>query len=505
MGDVGFLRTEMDYIDVGQYAYPALVDWGREGFSDVVVSNIGGELLLFRNLCRKGEVVFGEGEVIEGIEPLMYPCATFVDWNNNGKQDMVLGHREGTVILYMNVGSGNEPRFERGGLARHADGRAVDVGLLSHPCVVDWNNDGKKDLVVGNDPGEVILFLNVGTDSEPVFGEGQRLKDGGGELIMGVHSVFTMADLRGTGKCDLLVGHEDERLRLFGNVGTAEEPAFDDYVEIEDVTVNAEKLAKDDPEARQYWELDGLQFDTEYLGNLAPCVVDWRNRGKLDLLVGNYTGLIYLFESVGEVGQLRFGEGTPLRMGERLLRVAGFATPVVCDWNDDGKKDLVVGDLLGRIHVFLNVGSDGEPVFAEDELVSVGGEPIALGPRAIVEVADLDGDGLDDLIVGNRQGGVYALLNVGSRGEPRFEGVEQLRDKSMIWWQLYSGLECGADLRMWEPVYEGFPRAGQARPMNMVETSCPRVVDIDNDGKGELLISHRYGRVFVYDEIPHHR
>ena len=410
IADARNVQTRSGDLDVGYYAYPELVDWGNTGQLDLVVGNIDGDLILFRNLGRRGEPLFDEGEKIPGIERAMYPCAYFVDWNGDGKKDLILGHRDGTVLLYRNVGSDSEPRFEKHDVARHADGQPVDVGLLSHPVAVDWNNNGTFDLVVGNDPGLVTVFLNVGTETEPIFGEGRHLKDGGGELIMGVHSVFAFSDFNGDGRQDLIVGHEEERLRIFPNVGTPTEPQFDDFEPIEDIVVSRDRLAAGDPEADKFWANEGLLFNTEYLGNLAPCPVDWWNRGRLDMLIGNYTGLFYLFENVAARQAPRFGEGVGLRMGDRLMRVAGFSTPVICDWNNDGRKDIISGDLLGRIHVLLNTGTDEAPTFESDALVSIAGRPVALGPRSIVQVADVTGDGRKDLIVGNRLGAVYFLL-----------------------------------------------------------------------------------------------
>jgi hypothetical protein len=51
----------------------------------------------------------------------------------------------------------------------------IKVGHLV-PQVVDWNNDGKKDMLVGQFSGGTInLYLNIGTDEAPVFGEGEIL------------------------------------------------------------------------------------------------------------------------------------------------------------------------------------------------------------------------------------------------------------------------------------------------------------------------------------------
>jgi hypothetical protein len=54
----------------------------------------------------------------------------------------------------------------------------IKVGHLV-PHVTDWNNDGKKDMLLGQFSGGAIhLYLNIGTDEAPVFGEGELLQAG---------------------------------------------------------------------------------------------------------------------------------------------------------------------------------------------------------------------------------------------------------------------------------------------------------------------------------------
>ncbi len=49
----------------------------------------------------------------------------------------------------------------------------IDVGEYSVPVVYDWNNDGNKDLLVGQNNeghGYVSYYQNIGSNDAPVFG-----------------------------------------------------------------------------------------------------------------------------------------------------------------------------------------------------------------------------------------------------------------------------------------------------------------------------------------------
>ena len=62
------------------------------------------------------------------------------------------------------------------GVYIQSGGGPLAVSSYSAPSVIDWNNDGKKDLLVGQfDKGYVWLFLNQGTDAQPAFGAGTNV------------------------------------------------------------------------------------------------------------------------------------------------------------------------------------------------------------------------------------------------------------------------------------------------------------------------------------------
>jgi len=76
-----------------------------------------------------------------------------------------------------------------------------------------------------------------------------------------------------------------------------------------------------------------------------------------------------------------FSPGSYLRAGDvPILGNNGFSAPEVADWNADGKKDLLVGVYYyGNIFLYLNQGTDEEPVFTEGVYLEADGSPIRVG------------------------------------------------------------------------------------------------------------------------------
>jgi len=59
-------------------------------------------------------------------------------------------------------------------VALEANGGPINVGYGGNasPFVIDWNGDGKQDLLLGQyDGGKVRFYENIGEDSAPVFGD----------------------------------------------------------------------------------------------------------------------------------------------------------------------------------------------------------------------------------------------------------------------------------------------------------------------------------------------
>ncbi len=57
-----------------------------------------------------------------------------------------------------------------------------------------------------------------------------------------------------------------------------------------------------------------------------------------------------------------------------------YSVPCVADLNGDGKKDLLVGYFYnGWVYLYFNSGTDSSPVFTSEEILKAGGSTISVG------------------------------------------------------------------------------------------------------------------------------
>jgi hypothetical protein len=59
-------------------------------------------------------------------------------------------------------------------VAIEANGTPINVGTGGNasPYMVDWNGDGRQDLLLGQySSGKVRFYANIGTNFDPVFGD----------------------------------------------------------------------------------------------------------------------------------------------------------------------------------------------------------------------------------------------------------------------------------------------------------------------------------------------
>jgi len=160
-------------------------------------------------------------------------------------------------------------------------------------------------------------------------------------------------------------------------------------------------------------ELKGLDGQPLNVGAAAHVsAADWTGDGRLDLVIGNIQGEVFLIPHTGSDEPLSFGEARPMEAAGSPVRVGPDAGPHVVDWNGDGKLDLLVGDGGGAVHFYRNVGEEGAPKLARPETLLPGGgamvsesngpaPKVPWGTRLKLHAADWNDDGKLDLLVGD--------------------------------------------------------------------------------------------------------
>lgn len=200
-----------------------------------------------------------------------------MDWNADGRHDLLVGDAEGKVQIYLNTNTNTDPVLSRGRYIRTGESE-LDVGERAAPDVDDWNNDGKKDLLVGNMEGTIRIYINKGTDSEPLFDSFYLLQSGRRDFDIGSRSAPRTVDWNRDGLKDILVGEAEGYVYYLKNVGNNSAPVFE----------RAEKLF--------LYNGDVLRYPVQYARSRL-FVTDWDNDGHADMVLGGSDGKIVLFRS----------------------------------------------------------------------------------------------------------------------------------------------------------------------------------------------------------------
>jgi len=212
-------------IDVGTVARPTFADITGDGYVDLVVGTAEGTLSYFRNNTAVGgapSFIAQQGSTLnpfDGIDVGSLSSPVLADIDGDGDADLVVGGWDGTLKYYRNTGSFTNPRYIAQTSAANNPFNGIAVGANSSPIFIEADNDGDFDLLIGENNGNFTYYRNTGTAMAPVF----TLQAGSlfYDIKAGTYVSPALGDLNGDGALDVVAGNSDGNLKYFLNQAVA--------------------------------------------------------------------------------------------------------------------------------------------------------------------------------------------------------------------------------------------------------------------------------------------
>ena len=422
-----------------------LRDFNADGKMDIFTYSNGGmavyrndgntDTLIFTLMTNKLESDYGNGLINIYVSPTDMPAIMDVDGDTD--MDIVTFSLFGTSAEYHQNQS-----FD---LYGNADSMIM---VLADPC---WGN-------FQEDPSTIAVDLDIsckgGTYAPPTAQSA---------AASGVHSGFTMLgiDIDGDNDQDLVLSNVSfNTMNILTNDGNAN----DAHMGEQDLTFPA-NFSNTDP-------IDFYTFPAAFLA-------DVNNDGNLDIIATPYQEnnghdhegcYLYTNASATEY-DFTFVKNNFLQ--DEMIDLGTSAYPVLFDYDQDGLKDLIVGNrgyfvstgtYSSQIAYYRNTGTATQPQFTLQTRDVANISNLGLG-NVIPTFGDLDGDGDDDMLIGDTDGLIHLFSNSAGPGNP-----------------------CSFSLTT--PGFQGIDVAGQY--------AAPFLFDVDNDQLLDLIIGERNGNLNFY-------
>jgi len=372
----GYLPTQEDLEAVSSGSGPHSgftmlgLDIEGDGDQDLVVSNVSFNTMnLLTNDGNPTTAHMGEQDLTfpanfsntDAIDIYTFPVAFLADVNNDGKEDLVAsayqennGNNYQSGYLYTNsASSGYDFTFQKNNFLQDD---MIDLGTSAYPVLFDYDQDGLKDLLIGNRgyfqstsnySAQLAYYRNTGTATTPSFE--LQTRDLLNLSSMNLDNVaVTFGDIDGDGDDDMLLGNAAGQIHYFENsAGAGNECSF----------------------ALTELIYQGIDISGQFA---TPCLYNVNDDDLLDLVIGEKNGNLNFYENTGTETDPVFTL-TNTNWGEVNMRrnglSDGYSAPFLYEYGNE--LQMIVGSESGDIDVYDGIA---QVVNGPEELVGQIGE-----------------------------------------------------------------------------------------------------------------------------------
>ncbi len=406
-----------------------------------------------------------------GIESMPYMRINFIERGGSGRQDMVIGNKNGHIYLYQNMGDPAMHPWQQI-FGYFGD---VKAGAFSSPALADLDGDGKPELVVGtggfsSESGKVLFFRNEGSEESPRW-----KRTGDPALSVGNDAAVTVVDYDFDGRPDIIVCNSEGKIFFFRNVSSGKELRF---------------VKDSSPPIKTNFGM--------YAVPAAKKIGD-----RVVLVVGNSMGKLFMFEIRKD------GKGVKARQHNIGIRAKTFASPAFASLFEKGRADLVVADGDGLITYYENPKGDFSLLRKKEAVYSsrLFAGPVCaptiscIGDRTYLVVGNMDGTmrlfEKDDTAAGvpwKEKKGHFGVIKVEgfSRGFLALWHGKELLVTGQGSGRIRAFLNVGVKVPDWREQHNFF------EGVKVREHSTPVIIDPEENGKWILVTGAGDGRIHAF-------
>jgi hypothetical protein len=423
-----------------------------------------------------------------------------VDLDMDGKKDLVVFDRHGYRILpFLNKGAAGEIKFE------YAPQYASAFPKMEHWMeMADYDGDGKEDIFTFRYPSGIKVYRNTSSSTKLSFSSQpspvlNSLYGTVSSQIPATNVVYpAISDFDGDGDLDILVFdvfggyvemHKNMSMEKYGNLNHLEfVRSTECWGRFEISTESNQILLNQCPPSVKSLNTVIPTSEPKHNGSTF-LALDINNSGLKSILLGdvNYPDIALLVNGGTPADALIVAKDSTFPKGANPIHVPQFPVCALYDVNNDGKKDLLVSPFDPNINksvnkssvwLYLNTGTNDVPVYTLSTKNFLQSDMLDLGSGAYPVLADLDGDGLTDLLVGNW--GSWNGCNSDAYGNLNCDFI------GSIAWLKNTGTKTNPAFTMMNEDVAGLSSL-------KLTSLIPTVGDIDGDGQLEVLVGKNDG------------